>query len=361
MKKSLIAGAVAAFGLSVAPGQAYSCTCVATAAAGAKEISSLVAAGSTSIATALTLGFEGTSAQFQVSSAKSSKDIVGAIESLEKRLAQEVRKVPVASRAYEQDLNRLSPARHASNECEYVDRTGDLAAASALTELQESNLNAASYAYNEMTSSYPAGADPDARFAAQTRDLLANDDGIKLMGMSVVSSPSELGAMTPDELQSASTALNLMVNPSPPARSPEPSTVASLNANVKSELYNLRMSIPQAVSQAILSYEAPVMDMDSDSWFVAAMERLSPKAAEDFTAEGKEVSQSDLIRLMATHRVQDPSWAIDIAAKDKQGLLKDLAITKADHLAMDYELWKQDRYNALMMSQLLASQLRLER
>lgn len=346
---------------ALTPAGAFACTCVATASTGAIQISSLVAGGSASVASALTIGLEGTSAQYQASSGQAASQIVGAIDALTKKLAKEIRNVPMTERAIENSLNRVSPARHGTHECSYVDRTGDLSAAGTLASLQQENLNRAAYAYNEMTSSYPAGANPTARFMAQTGSLIKNKPEIKTSGMKIVKSAGEMGAMTPEELQDASTAINLMLNPNPPARSPEATTLSSISQNVEADLYNLRMSVPQAVSQALLSYEGPIVSMDQDSWFTEAVKRMGPQIKEQLEESGDQVSQSDLLRVMATHRIKDPSWVVNVGAKDKQGLLKDLALAKADHLAMDYELWVQDRYNSLMMSQLLASQIRKER
>lgn len=347
--------------MSLAPGVGYACTCVATATKGASQISALVAGGSAAIASALTVGLEGTAAQYQASSGEAASQIVSAINTMTKKLAKELRNVPLAEQTMEATLDRVSPARHGTHECSYYDRTGDLAAAGTIASLQQENLNRATYDYNEMTSSYEPSANPTTRFMAQTGALIKSKPEIKSAGMKLVKASGDLGAMTPEELQDTSTAINLMLNPNPPARSSEATTVSSLTRNVEADLYNLRMTVPQTISQALLSYEGPIMAVESDTWLTEAVKRMGPQLEQQLDTADGQVSQSDLLRVMATHRLKDPSWVLNAAAKDQEGLLKDLAMAKADHLAMDYELWVQDRYQSLMMSQLLASQLREER
>ena len=64
---------------------------------------------------------------------------------------------------------------------------------------------------------------------------------------------------------------------------------------------------------------------------------------------------------MSTYRVKDAGWVTNLSAKDSEGAIKDLALAKADALAMEYELWLQDRNTALLLSQLLAAQNRMQR
>jgi len=104
-----------------------------------------------------------------------------------------------------------------------------------------------------------------------------------------------------------------------------------------------------------------LLDLPEDSWFTSILERMSPDEFVEFTSEGRQVSYSDLLKHMATHRMKDPATVASAATKEQEGLQKDLALVKADSLAMDYELWKLDRYETLLMSQLLASQVRQER
>jgi hypothetical protein len=354
-----VAGVLCVSVITASPAQA--CTCIFSATIGAATISGLMGAGSAAVVTSMTTGFQSVGSQVTASSAANEKKIIKALDSMTKRLGTEIRQMPLNEAKMETLINQASPTRRATDECRYGDRSGDLATVERLTALQQENLASSTYAYNEMTSDYPEGIDTGRRFMAQTARLIRNAPDIKTAPMVLVNGPNTFGALTPEQTQNAFTALNLTLNPNPPARSINPTSPVALKNDVKADLYNLRMTIPQTVSQQILSYEAPVLQSGSDSWVAETLSRISPNAADAFTAGEVDVSKSDLLRLMATYRTKDPVWVGNVSAKDDEGVMKDLALVKMDHLSMEYELWVQDRHMALLTSQLLASKLRQER
>ena len=337
------------------------CSCISTATSGALEISGAVASGSAAVVTALQLGFDKTITQVNASSADSAKRIVTALSDMTNALSGELIRQPAIEAAIEADIREKSPAYHATNECEYIQRTGDSAAADAILGAQQQALADSVVSYNEITSQYPETTSASTAFKAQTNQLLRSNPGVKTALINVVSAPDEVGAMTPEEFQDASRALNLTLNPVPPRKIDNPSTPAQISRNVDAELYNMRMQVPQGISQAILAYEAPLLDLPEDSWFTSMLERMSPAEYQEFVEDDKQISYSDLLQHMATHRMRDPVTVANAATKDVEGLRKDLAMVKADHLVMDYELWLQDRYQSLLLSQLVASQVRQER
>lgn len=338
----------------------YACTCIGTATAGATQISGTVAAGSAAIAAALQIGFDKTAIQFNASSADSADRITSALSGMTNALAEAMLSQPVLEAAIEQNLRATSPAYHATNECEYLQRSNDSKAANVIVGAQQTALADSVIAYNDITSNFDSTVDADIAFKSQTNQLLRSSPGVKTAPMNVVDAPGKIGAMTPEEFQDASRALNLTLNPVPAQRIAEPSTPAQINASVDADLYNMRMQLPQGISQAILSYEAPILDLPDDSWFTTMLQRMSPEEFIIFTNEDRNVSYSDLLKHMATHRMNDPSIVANTATKDPVGLQKDLALVKADHLVMDYELWLQDRYQSLLLSQMVASQIRAE-
>ena len=341
--------------------EAQACSCISSASSGAVEISGTVASGSAAIVTALQLGFDKTATMVNTTSADSSKRIVDALYNMGEEIGNSLIRQPATEAAVEQELNAVNPARHATNECEYLQRSGDSTAADVVLGAQQDALNDSVVAYNEIPSSYNESTNPESAFKAQTNKLFNATPGVKTAGIKVINGPDEIGAMSTEDFADASRALNLTLNPTPPAKIAEPSTPAQINQNVDAELYNMRMQVPQGISQAILAYEAPLLNLPDDSWYATMLQRMSPEDYEEFTTGQKQVSKSDLIKHMATHRMQDPVTVANAATKDAQGLRKDLALVKADHLAMDYELWMQDRYQSLLLSQIAASQVRQER
>jgi hypothetical protein len=336
------------------------CTCVITMPLGAGTISGLVGAGSAGVITAMTTGFNTVGSQVSASSAQNEKQIITALDSMTKRLATEIRNMPVYEAEIDERRNNLSPSRQATDECRYGDRAKDLAAADQLAANMQRNLSRATNQYNNMPSTYEEGTDSDSRFMAQTAQVLRNMPEIKTAPMELINVADSFGALTPQQTQNASTALNLTLNPSPPARRQNPTSPQALTANARADLHNLRMSIPQTVSQQILSYETPLLATPNDSWAAETLTRIDPNASQLFADGDLELSKSDLLRLMATHRTKDAVWSGNVAAKERSGVLKDLALVKADHLSLEYELWVQDRNMALMVSQLLASKIRQE-
>ena len=337
------------------------CSCISSASSGAAEISGTVASGSAAIVTALTLGFDKTATMVNTTNADSAQRIVKAISGMTEAINNEIIRQPAVEAAVTQELNAINPARHATNECEYLNRSNDSAAADAILGAQQEALNNSILAYNEIPSSYNESTNPRSAFKAQTNQLFMATPGVKTAAIKVVRGPDEVGAMSPEDFADASRALNLTLNPSPAAKIQAPSTPAQINQNVDADLFNLRMQLPQGISQSILAYEAPLLDLPDDSWFTAILERMSPAEHAEFTGDGKQVSYSDLLKHMATHRMKDPVTVANAATKDVEGLTKDLALVKADHLVMDYEMWRLDRYQSLLLSQMVASQIRQER
>lgn len=234
-----------------------------------------------------------------------------------------------------------------------------MSASTTLASLQQAQLNSASSSYNDMTSAYPVTSDTDGRFYAQTAKLLRTRPDVKDAGYKLVAPPEKtLGALSAEEVQEASTFINLTTNPSPPARVAEPTTSADLARNAQVDIYNMRMSLPQSVQNQLLAYESPVMTLPEGSWLEEMAMRASAEAGADAQAGPTTVSFNDLLELMATHRLKDPMWQTALASKDTQGLLKDLAYIEADASLLDFEIWKQERNAALMMAQFQAAQLR---
>lgn len=359
LKASVLAASVGALSLASTPASA--CSCIGTISGGTSTVTGLVAGGSAAIVTALQLGFDKTAAQVMSSEAKMAKDVVSAIEGMEKSLRTQIMMQPSLDESIQQQLDAASPSRHATNECEYIQRTGDSRAADQIVGAQQKELTDAVIAYNETPSRYPDTTDSEVAFGALVGKLIRDNPDIKTAPMKVIGGPDEIGAMTPQEFQTASRALNLTINPSPARKMQSPTTPTDIQSNVDADLYNMRMSVPQGISQNLLSYEAPLLDLPQDSWFTSILERMSPEEFTTFTGENRKISYSDLIRHMATHRMKDPATVASAATKEEQGLQKDLAMVKADHLAMDYEIWKLERYETLLMTQLLASQNRQER
>lgn len=354
--------------LSVAPLTAHSqaCECIATNIEGAGEISGLVAQGALSVTQAITEGFTATGSTVEQAVGQQTKDLTNILTAITKTLVSEIDQIPVEAQKYEANLDSLSPARHATDGCTYNNRTKDSVASEHLANLQEDNLNTASTQYNKMTSSYPVGVDPTDRFYVQTGEMLRKTPGVATSGAGWVSKSSSFGALTPEELQNTSTFINITTNPNPAEVSAEVSSSNGLKRNVDADLYNMRMSIPQAVQNQILSYRAPVVaeggGIDGEkSWLIKQLSHLSPGAAKAVKEGDIDVSKEDLLKLMATHRVQDRAWVANISAKHPSGVMKDLALLKADSLKMDYELWLQDKNTSLLLSQMLSAQIRAKR
>ncbi|ABM21123.1 MULTISPECIES: hypothetical protein [Marinobacter] len=359
-RRSVLSAMVAA-GLALGSQQAAACSCIVTATTGAVQISGTVATGSAAIVAALQLGFDKTAVQVNASSADSADRIVSALEGMTNALREDIIAQPAIEAAVKADLEEKSPAYHATNECEYINRTNDSKAADVILGAQQEALANSVVAYNEITSQYEETVNPEVAFKAQTNQLLTAYPGVKTAPINIIDGPNRVGAMTSDEFRDASRALNLTLNPMPAPKIAAPSTPAEINMNVDADLFNMRMQLPQGVSQTILSYEAPLLDLPEDSWFSSILKRMSPAEYEAFTEDGRSVSYSDLLKHMATHRMKDPVSVANAATKGEVGLKKDLALVKADHLVMDYELWLQDRYQSLLLSQLVSSQIRQER
>lgn len=336
------------------------CSCVGTAAAQGAGISTMVGAGSAAIVTALDLGFRGTVTAIEVSGSSVGKTIESSITALGKQLGSQIIAQTATEQAIEQRLNATVPSRHATNECEYLDRSTDSSVAEHVLGAQQSALADAIHSYNDITNDYPEGINNSVAFSAQTGKLLQERPEIKTSLISLVQASDSVGGMEEEDIVDASRAINLSLNPNPPSRPKNPTTPSELQQGVEADLHNMRMSLPQGISHDILSYETPVLDVSEDSWYGSMLKRMSPEDYEEFRSGDKAISKSDLLKHMATHRMKDPVTTAMTATKESQGLQKDLAMVKADQLVMDYELWLQDRYQALLLSQLVASQVRQE-
>ncbi|MGX1201208.1 hypothetical protein [Marinobacter sp. MBR-105] len=358
---SAILAASMAVGLSMAP-KASACSCGAIiagqAAATSAQIAGMVGQGAITIAQAMTRGFLEVNSTLNGSTAQQTAQLVNALEQFTTVVATELRAMPVQEQQIENKLNQYSPARQATTPCTYSDRAADMSASTTLASLQQAQLNSASSSYNDMTSAYPVTSDTDGRFYAQTAKLLRTRPDVKDAGYKLVAPEKTLGALSAEEVQEASTFINLTTNPSPPARVAEPTTSADLARNAQVDIYNMRMSLPQSVQNQLLAYESPVMTLPEGSWLEEMAMRASAEAGADAQAGPTTVSFNDLLELMATHRLKDPMWQTALASKDTQGLLKDLAYIEADASLLDFEIWKQERNAALMMAQFQAAQLR---
>lgn len=359
LRKSSLAVAITVT-LSI-PNSVQACSCISAAAGGATQISGLVGAGATAVTQALFTGFQHVGSTVEASTGQQTDQLIGALEGLQKTLISELQALPAYEQELEANLDRMHPARHATDACTLTDRAGDTIATEQLTALQESALNDSSVSYNEMTSKYPEGTNASDRFMAQTGKLLRDRPAIKTAGMNLVDNTDSFGALTPEQLQEGATFINLTTNPNPPAKHPKPSTPVALNQNTKVDLYNLRMTVPQSVQNQLLSYEAPVIAKGQDSWLGDQLSRISGNSDAAFAAGDAKISKSDLLQLMSTYRMKDAAWVTNLAAKDSKGAVKDLALAKADALAMEYEIWLQERNTALLLSQLLAAQNRQQR
>jgi len=346
---------------SLSPAKVYACSCTATAMTAAGATATLVGTGAAAISTQMFIGFESVASTVMGSTGKQTKTIVGSLELMTKTIANEVRNVPKVQQEMERRLNDYDPARQATSPCIYTDRSGDISSSTSLASLQADRLNASSSAYNEMTSSYPDGIDRGGRFSTQTSQLLKNRPEIETGGLKIVNGSETFGAMSPEEVQEAATFINLTTNPNPPAKVQTVTNQAAINHNVEADLYNMRMTFPQAVQNQLLSYESPIMTADSDSWLADTLRTMTPLAEDMINDAQNGVSYNDLLKIMATHRLKSPQWLAELANKEQGGAIKDLALAKADSMLFDYEIWKQDRNTALLMSQLLASMNRQER
>lgn len=353
------------FSLAGAPEQAYACSCssavVGQITGGATRVAGQVASGATSITMAMTRGFTEVGSTVTGSSAQQTAQVVNALEQLASVVSAEIRKVPVQQEQMQQRLNQYAPARQATAPCTYSDRASDTTAAFKLASLQQKQLGQASGKYNEMTSSYPEGIEPSSRFWAQTNTLMRDRPAVKDAGRILIEKAEGFGALTPAQVQEASTFINLTTNPEPPAKVASPVNSDQLAYNAEVDLYNMRMTLPQAVQNQILSYESPIMSLPEGSWLHDMLSRVSPDVAESFAGGNAVFSYSDLLELAATHRVRDPVWLTALAAKDKDGAIKDLAYIQADSAMLDFEIWKQEKSMALMMAQLQAAALRQEK
>ncbi|KXS55557.1 MAG: Uncharacterized protein AWU57_6 [Marinobacter sp. T13-3] len=365
-RKHLLAIAIGASGVMLPSMSQATCSCVQNIPQGAGEIAGVVGEGSASVVEAITEGFEDTGSTVEQAIGEQTSDLEGFLTAMTKTLVSEIDQIPAEMQKMENELQRLHPAKHASDTCGYVSSTDDQKIAERLTSLQEDNLNAASNGYNKMTSSYPSGVDATDRFLIQTARMLRDDPAMKTVGMRWLKRSDEFGALPPDDIQRAATFINVTTNPNPPQIRDDAGSVGALKNNVEGELYNMRMTIAQAVQNQLLSYRTPAVKdgggVDGeDSWLTRRLKRLSPEMAEAVRNGEVSVSKEDLLKLMATHRVQDASWVGDVSGKDPEGVIKDLALLKADSMKMDYEIWLQERNTALLMSQLLATQIRAAR
>jgi hypothetical protein len=363
-KNSLLAASVlsaCAVAASVAPSDVKACSCIETATDAASSTATLVGAGAEALASQLYLGFESVGATITGSAGKQTKQLVTSLELMTKTISNEVRNVPVVQEEIERLANSVDPARQASDPCRFTDRAGDMTASGSLASLQADRLNASSSSYNEMTSSYPDQVDRSGRFSVQTFELLKNRPDIEKGGVNIVTGSDKFGALSPDEVQEAATFINLTTNPNPPAQISSVTTQSQINQNVEADLYNMRMTYPQAVQNQLLSYESPIMSAEDGSWLAETLTSMTPYAERMIDEAEDGVSYNDLLKIMATQRLKSPSWLANLANKDQSGALKDLAFTKADAMLLDYETWKQDKNTALLMSQLLSTLNRQER
>lgn len=353
--------AVCVSAVSMMPVQANACSCVASSMARAGTTATLIGTGATAISTQMFLGFESVAGTISGASGKRTKTIVDSLELMTKTIAKEVRDIPKKQQEMERRLEDSDPARQATAPCRYTDRSGDLSSTTSLASLQADQLNSSSTAYNEMTSSYPDEVDKGSRFTVQTFDLLKKRPDIERGGINIIHGPDQFGALSPDEVQEAATFINLTTNPNPPAKIKNVTNQAAINSNVKADLYNMRMTFPQAVQNQLLSYESPVMEADSTSWLGETLSSMTPYAQDMIDSAPDGVSYNDLLKVVATHRLKSPLWIANLANKDQGGAIKDLALAKADSMLIDYEIWKQDKNTALLMSQLLATLNRQEK
>lgn len=345
----------------LSPTPAHACSCVGSAMGRAGTTASLIGSGAAALSSQMYLGFESVASTVTGSTGKQTKTIVDSLELMTKTIANEVRKVPTAQQEMERRLNNYDPARQASDACRYTDRSGDISSSTSLASQQADGLNASSAAYNEMTSSYPDAVDRSGRFSTQTFQLLRDRPAIEEGGLKMLNGSETFGALSAEEVQEAATFINLTTNPNPPAKIQSVTNQAAINANVEADLYNMRMTFPQAVQNQLLSYESPIMTAESDSWLADTLKSMTPFAEDMINNAQNGVSYSDLLKIMATHRLKSPLWLANLANKDKGGAVKDLALAKADSMLFDYEIWKQDKNTALLMSQMLASMNRQER
>jgi len=305
-------------------------------------------------------GFEGVASTVEASRGQATKQIVDSLELLTKKLSAELRKLPALTEAMDAQMEASNPANQATAPCPYTDRAGDIVVSDELVIEMQDRLNNASASYSESTSRYPRGSNPETQHAARMAKLFQEKPEIMGAQARMVQGTDQFGSLSEEELQDAAVTINLTTNPNPPARLERPNTMAGVNANVEADLYNLRMSLPMAVQNQILSYDAPILEGNEDSWIADTLESINPGLLEKLP-EGTKISRNDVLSLMATHRVKDPQWAALLANKQFSGAMKDYALAKADSMMLDYEIWKQEKNTALLMAQLLAVKNRQER
>lgn len=341
-------------------GTANACTCAANASGQAMATSSLIGTGATMLSYAMTEGFEGVAATVEASRGQSTQQIVQALELLTKKLTLEMRTLPARQEALDAEMEAASPARQATAPCPYTGRATDKKLLDSMVLTMEKRLNSASSQFANTPSDYPDGSNKSSIHKTRTAKLLRDNPEVMDGMTNLVEGPSTFGSMTEEEFQLAAIAANLTVDDNPPAKFQTPTTLAAVNYNADADVHNIRMSFPRAVMNQILSYEAPVLEADEESWIADQLENIAPDLVADLP-DDRAISYSDYLTVMATHRVKDPVWVAMLANKGISGSLKDLALVKADSMLMDYEIWKQDKNMSLLTAQILANQNRQER
>ncbi|TBW57447.1 hypothetical protein EZI54_07245 [Marinobacter halodurans] len=344
--------------IAMAPTAANACACLSLIPQ-ATSMAGLVMAGTEQVSMAMYNGFNDTAGATADSTAKQTKSLVDGLEAMTTTLVNEIRQVPVTEEEIERRKALADPAEQATAPCRYSDRSADLGGTEKLAAAQLASLDKASADYNELPSvnNDPAVQSSSSRFYARAAKALKEREGIDTVGAKLLSDQNGLGSFSQKDIENASLFTNMTINPDPPARIAEPKTISDINSNVDADLYNLRMSLPQAVMNQLYSYKAPALEVADDSWVARQLKMagISPNANEN------PLSYDDLLKVMATHRVNSIEWITNLSAKSKSGALKDMAMVQADSAFMDYELWKQEKSTAMLMSQLLASKLRKEK
>lgn len=347
------AGAVI-LGLGVmATTNTHACSCTKIVSE-AGTMSGMVQSGSSAIVGAMESGFQMTAQAQDASTAKQTKSLVSGLEAMTASLVSEIRQVPVTAEELERRQALADPAHQATEPCRYSDRAADMGSSQKRMVGQLENLTEASTEFNELPSknNNPSVQSSSTRFHARAHQALKEREGIREIGPRLVNSGEQYGALTDEQVQDASLFTNLTTNPDPPARVENPATFSQIEQNVSADLQNLRMSLPQAVMNEIVAYESPSLSVSEDSWAARQFKMAG------HNVEGEKVSYADLLKAMATHRIESPQWIANLAAKNKDGAIKDLAMAKADSAFLDYEIWKQEKHTALMLSQLLANNVR---
>lgn len=354
LTRRIISVAILAVATGSAP--AWSCSCTRIVQ-DASKTSGLVMAGSEAVSGAMNSGFQMVGRATANSTSKQSKSLVSGLEAMTSDLVSEIRQIPVTEDEIERRQDMSDPSRQATAPCRYSDRSKDMGSAQKQMVAQQDGLNEATADYNELpsTNNNPQSQSPESRFNARARNAFKQHDELMEIGPRLLNSGESYGALSEEETQSASLFNNMSTNPNPPARTENPNSLSGIEDNVNADLHNMRMTMPQAVMNQLIAYESPALEVADESW----VKRQFQMAGLDAT--DKTLSYGDLIKAMATHRIESPEWVANLSVKDTSGAAKDLAYTKADAAFLDYEIWKQEKNTALLMSQLLAEKVRSNR